>query len=160
MEKKKEIPDWEKRYSDDDVESMPWFYPEIDPDFDRALTMLGISSGSEGVEVAFLHDDIVESGLQSRFDLILDRGCFHALPPGERGEYVERAALLLETGGYLFLKCFSHRETMKDGPYRFTPEEIREFFSAKFIVLSIEETVFQGRLATHPKALFLTLKRR
>ena len=114
----------------------------------------------EGVEVAFLHDDILKSGLQGPFDFIFDRGCFHALPPEQRGEYVGRTALLLKPGGYLFLKCFSHLETMKEGPYRFTPEQIRELFNTDFIVRSIEETLFHGTLETRPKALFSTIERR
>ncbi|MCP3678758.1 MAG: class I SAM-dependent methyltransferase, partial [Deltaproteobacteria bacterium] len=73
----------------------------------------------EEAEVTFLYDDIVKSGLQGHFDFIFDRGCFHALPPEQRGEYVRKTALLLDPGGYLFLKCFSHRETMEEGPYRF-----------------------------------------
>lgn len=201
MEQKREIPDWEKRYCDDDVESMPWFYPGLDPDLDEALPRLGISSGRaldlgtgpgtqaialarrgfqvtatdiaatavkkaekrarrEGVEVTFLHDDIVKSRLQGRFDFIFDRGCFHALPPEQRGEYVRRTALLLEPGSYLFLKCFSHRETMEEGPYRFTPEKIEELFGKNYKVHSICETVFHGTLESCPKALFSTIERR
>ncbi|MCP3678143.1 MAG: class I SAM-dependent methyltransferase, partial [Deltaproteobacteria bacterium] len=87
-------------------------------------------------------------------------GCFHALPPEQRGEYVRKTALLLDPGGYLFLKCFSHRETMEEGPYRFTPEQIRDLFSADFILCSIDETVFHGTLESYPKALFSTLERR
>ncbi len=39
------FPDWEERYQDD-VPSMPWFHPELDPDLDGALRTLNISSGS------------------------------------------------------------------------------------------------------------------
>ncbi|MFQ5330231.1 MAG: class I SAM-dependent methyltransferase [Thermodesulfobacteriota bacterium] len=201
MTEHRELPDWEQRYSDDEIESMPWFYPDLDPDIEEALTRFGISSGrvldlgadpgtqaialarkgfhvtatdilatavrkgaerarSVGVAVDFLVDDIVESRLEGKFDLIFDRGCFHALSPEQRGEYVERTALLPEPGGFLFLKCFSHRETMKEGPYHFTPEQIEEIFSSDFLVRSIDETVFHGTLESYPKALFSTIERR
>lgn len=36
---------WESLYRDQDVESLPWFYPGLDPDFEAALNRLGISGG-------------------------------------------------------------------------------------------------------------------
>jgi len=42
----REFPDWETRYREDNVEEMPWFYPELDPDFDQALERLRIHSGN------------------------------------------------------------------------------------------------------------------
>ncbi|MFA6001548.1 MAG: class I SAM-dependent methyltransferase [Thermoleophilia bacterium] len=36
---------WEDIYKDGDVESLPWFYPGLDPDFARVLERLGISGG-------------------------------------------------------------------------------------------------------------------
>ena len=38
------IPDWEEKYSAEDVESMPWFYPRLDPDFDKILDKLELVS--------------------------------------------------------------------------------------------------------------------
>lgn len=63
------------------------------------------------------------------------------------------------TQGYLFLKCFSHLETREGGPYRFTPEQIREVFGDRFQVISIEETAYQGTLEPPPKALFCILQK-
>ena len=42
----REFPDWETRYREGNVEEMPWFYPELDPDFDQALERLSIRSGN------------------------------------------------------------------------------------------------------------------
>ncbi|MGR3220509.1 MAG: class I SAM-dependent methyltransferase [Candidatus Anammoxibacter sp.] len=39
------IPNWEEKYSTEDVESMPWFYPKLDPDFAEILDRLGLVSG-------------------------------------------------------------------------------------------------------------------
>lgn len=36
---------WEQLYSGSDVESLPWFYPGLDPDFEQALEYEGINSG-------------------------------------------------------------------------------------------------------------------
>jgi len=201
VERKREFPDWEKRYNDGAVEEMPWFYPDLDPDFDGALEQLGIESGraldlgtgpgtqatalarrgfqvtgtdisatavrkavkrgaSEGVAVTFLHDDFLKGGLEGPFDIIFDRGCFHAFPPEQREEYVRRSAALLVPRGLLFLKCFSHKETMEEGPYRFTPGQIEALFGKDYRVCSIVETLFQGTLDPYPKALFSVLERR
>ncbi|HET6383001.1 MAG TPA: class I SAM-dependent methyltransferase [Armatimonadota bacterium] len=39
------MPDWEQMYRESDVESMPWFSPDLDHDLARALDQLGIRSG-------------------------------------------------------------------------------------------------------------------
>ena len=41
----KEFPDWEGLYRQDDVESMPWFQPELDHDVAAALVALGVEKG-------------------------------------------------------------------------------------------------------------------
>jgi 2-polyprenyl-3-methyl-5-hydroxy-6-metoxy-1,4-benzoquinol methylase len=38
-------PGWEERYQQQDVETMPWFYPELDDDLKQALSELGLRSG-------------------------------------------------------------------------------------------------------------------
>jgi cyclopropane fatty-acyl-phospholipid synthase-like methyltransferase len=37
---------WEERYQQQAVETMPWFYPELDDDLRQALHQLGLQSGS------------------------------------------------------------------------------------------------------------------
>jgi 2-polyprenyl-3-methyl-5-hydroxy-6-metoxy-1,4-benzoquinol methylase len=37
---------WEERYQQQPVETMPWFYPELDDDLAQALDALGLRSGS------------------------------------------------------------------------------------------------------------------
>jgi 2-polyprenyl-3-methyl-5-hydroxy-6-metoxy-1,4-benzoquinol methylase len=39
------FPAWDLRYQDQPVETMPWFYPHLDPDLAQALDRLGINSG-------------------------------------------------------------------------------------------------------------------
>lgn len=36
---------WDERYQQQAVESMPWFYPELDDDLRQALAQLGLQSG-------------------------------------------------------------------------------------------------------------------
>lgn len=46
MNHPREFPEWEQLYQDQEVESMPWFNPELDPDLDQALTQLNLSGGT------------------------------------------------------------------------------------------------------------------
>ena len=196
-----EFPRWEELYQEREIESLPWFNPELDDDLENALDDLGLWGGSaldlgtgpgtqaihlsrrgfnvtatdisaaairlarekaqkQGFEIAWEQDDILDTSLDRQFDLIFDRGCFHVLAPERRGDYVRIVSSLLKTGGYLFLKCFSRLQPGEEGPYRFTPEQIREIFGNRLSVLLIKETVYQGTLDPLPRALFCTMRKR
>jgi cyclopropane fatty-acyl-phospholipid synthase-like methyltransferase len=195
-----DLPDWEKLYQQQQVESMPWYNPILDTDLEQALkklklergTILDIGTGpgtqaialaqrgfrvtatdisetaitkaknqaqAKGLNIFFQTDDILDTRIEGKFDFVFDRGCFHVLPPERRQTYVDTVHGLIVTQGYLFLKCFSHLETREGGPYRFTPEQIREVFGDRFQVISIEETAYQGTLDPPPKALFCILQK-
>lgn len=124
-----------------------------------AIERARILAKESGLHIQFIRDDILDSSILQTFDFIFDRGCFHTLSPGDRATYIEAVSKLISLGGYIFLKCFSHREPMCDGPYRFTPEEIDEIFSPAFNILSIHETVYQGTLDPEPIALFSVLSK-
>lgn len=201
MNTEREFPNWEQLYQEKNVETMPWFNPEIDPDLHRALTKLNLQAGTaldigtgpgtqamalaqlgfkvtgtdlsaaavskaedkakeKGLDIIWKQDDILNSKLEEKFDIIFDRGCFHVLPPEQRQDYVLVVDRLIKPNGYLFLKCFSHKETREAGPYRFTQEEIKEIFSNKFNVCDVEETVYHGTLEQLPLALFCVLQNR
>jgi len=113
----------------------------------------------KGLDISWKQDDILNTQLDQTFDFVLDRGCFHVFPPERRQDYLRVVERLIKPNGYLFLKCFSHLETREEGPYRFTPEEIKEIFSNRFNVISVEETVYQGTLEHFPRALFCILKK-
>ena len=200
MSTQRQLPDWEKLYQDQNVESMPWFNPDLDPDLDQALTKLNLHTGTaldlgtgpgtqamalaargfkvtgtdisstaiekaqavakeKGLDIWWRQDDILKSSLDQKFDVVLDRGCFHVFPPEQRQDYVRVVDGLIKPKGYLFLKCFSHLETREAGPYRFTPEEIKEIFNSRFNVLSVEETVYHGTLDPFPRALFCIVEK-
>jgi cyclopropane fatty-acyl-phospholipid synthase-like methyltransferase len=195
----RELPRWEELYQHQEIESMPWFNPELDDDLENALDELGLRSGSaldlgtgpgtqaihlacrgfsvtatdiseaairlasekarkQGLEIIWVQDDILDTRLDQQFDLIFDRGLFHVLAPERREDYVRIVSGFLKTGGYLFLKCFSRLQLGEQGPYRFTPEQIREIFGGQLNVLSIKETVYQGTLDPLPRALFCVMR--
>ncbi len=111
--------------------------------------------------VCFIHDDILNSKLNKQFDYIFDRGCFHVMSSDKRPKYVETVSGLLSKDGFLFLKCFSHREPdFGRGPYRFTNELIQQTFSNHFDILSIDDSEFEGNRKPNPKALFVVMRRK
>src|SRR5262249_4463862 len=117
---------------------------------EAAIRLAGEKARKQGVEITWEQDDILDTRLDRQFDFILDRGLFHVLDPERRGDYVRIVSGLLKPGGYLFLKCFSHLQPGEQGPYRFTPEQIREIFGSGLKVLSTKETVYQGTLDPLP----------
>ena len=198
---------WEEVYKGTDLESLPWFYPELDPDFARALgefrphgtahgaAVLDLCTGpgtqalalaeqgysvtamdiaesavqraclrarEQGMDITFHRGDILNSGLTTRFDAVIDRGCYHVFEEDQRRAYVSAVAPLVLPGGYLFLKCFSTRQRGTQGPHRIAPEEIRQNFAAAFEVLSVKHTRFPGPGAPEqgPQALFCIMRRR
>jgi cyclopropane fatty-acyl-phospholipid synthase-like methyltransferase len=114
----------------------------------------------ERVKISFKWDDILNSKLDDRFNLVVDRGCFHVINPPQRADYVIVVHNILKARGYLFLKCFSHKEPPGPGPYRFKPDEITELFEPLFEIHEIKESSFRGTLPKPPKALFCILQKR
>ena len=105
-------------------------------------------------------DDIARSRLEEgSFDYVFDRGVFHSLWPSERQAYVKNVSRILKKGGVLFLKCFSEKETMRNGPSRFSEKELEAIFSNHFSIKSIRETVFHGTNRPLPKALFAVMRK-
>jgi ferredoxin-NADP reductase len=117
-------------------------------------------AAQRGSGARFVTDDILSSQLDGSYDLILDRGCFHVLAPERRADYVSAIAARLSPGGVLLLKCFADDEPERGGPHHFSPDDIRALFGARFQVVEITRTVYQGTLDPLPRALFSVLKAR
>jgi len=116
-------------------------------------------AGQQKVDIDFIIDDIVKTNIKKTFPLIVDRGCFHVIEPRDRKKYVQNIGRLLTKGGYLFLKCFSWKQT-GPGPYRFRPEEIEELFGNVFSIESVTETFYEGTLDISPMALFFIMRKK
>lgn len=126
---------------------------------ETAIHQLQQQAEAKGLAIQACQDDILNSQLQGPFDWILDRGCFHVLPPDRRQEYVSVVHRLLKPQGYLFLKCFSDKQPGEQGPYRFAPAAVGEIFGSCFMIMAVAETVYHGTLDPMPRALFCTLQK-
>lgn len=114
---------------------------------------------AKDLNINWQQDDILNTKLERQFDFAFDRGCFHVFAPEQRQNYVSVVNKLIVSEGYLFLKCFSYKETREAGPYRFTPQEIEEIFHNQFKIIDIQETVYQGTLEIFPQALFCIMQK-
>ncbi len=110
-------------------------------------------------EVRFLVDDITRSRLNRSFDLTVDRGCFHVLGPSLHGSYCDAIQRLTKPRGIVLLKILSSENPASDfGPLRFSLLGIHRLFGARFRVLRIRRTVYQGSTPTPPKAWLVVLR--
>ncbi len=107
-----------------------------------------------GVAVHIVQDDILHSALQTRFDLVLDRGVFHLFDPEERPHYCQQLCRWLKRGHYFFLKCFAPDEPGTDGPYRLAPETVLSVFAKDFRPLGHHPTIYYGTRQPPPRAVF------
>jgi cyclopropane fatty-acyl-phospholipid synthase-like methyltransferase len=125
-----------------------------------AIEKAKAAANAADVKIDFRVDDILHSELRANLvDVIVDRGVFHVLPPDQRPVYVDTVYRILRPRGWLLLKCFSDKEPGTYGPYRIAAKELRNYFREKFEVVSVVDTVFNGTLKPHPKALFATFRR-
>ena len=112
--------------------------------------------------VNFVVDDILNSSFpDNTFDYVLDRGCFHAIDPYQRGCYLVQIRRILKDDGLVFLKALSREEKGRPGwqvPYRFSRLEIVDIFEKYFEIAEIRTTVFHGTLDPPPGAFFAVLR--
>ncbi len=113
----------------------------------------------DGAKVKFIRANILNNHLNAKFNLVIDRGCFHIIDPAKRAKYVRIVHNLIKARGYLFLKCFSFKEPPGPGPYRFKPDEITGLFEPLFKIHSITESSFKGTLHPAPKALICIMQK-
>ena len=113
----------------------------------------------EKVKVEFIVDDILNTKLNPKqFDFIYDRGVFHTMYPANREKFVKTIRSITKNSGIYFLKCFSVKTPGNWGPYRFTKDQISEYFKEDFKIISIKDSVYPGTLKEIPKTLFCVMR--
>ncbi|WP_329459141.1 class I SAM-dependent methyltransferase [Streptomyces sp. NBC_01497] len=112
-----------------------------------AVAWAGERARAAGVEVRFLCGDafaLPADELSGPYDLVVDSGCFHHLPPHRRAGYLALLDRVLAPGGHLALTCFAagergmgselsdaelYRERTLGGGLAYTPASLRWIFS-------------------------------
>ena len=111
---------------------------------------------------SYIVDDILYSKFpDNEFDFILDRGVFHVFDPEQQPVYLSNIKRILKENGILFLKCMSIKEKNLPGdktPFKYSKDQIKEFFENDFEIESIKDTVYYGTINPLPKSLFVVMR--
>lgn len=110
-----------------------------------ALAWAETRAKDSGVAVRFHHGDAFDPAsvpLTGHYDLILDSGCFHHLPPHRRISYLALLDRHLAQGGHLALTCFAsgrmgselpdadfYRDAALHGGLAYGPDDLRGIFA-------------------------------
>jgi hypothetical protein len=107
----------------------------------EALDGLAARARQAKVEVDVYRDSffVVPPTLFGPVELIVDRTCFHALPPIERPAWADRVGRILPVGGRL-AGLFLVRRERQGPPYPVTLTDLRRTLERLFILETLEET--------------------
>ena len=115
----------------------------------------------------FIIDDALDSKLNKKYDLILDRGLIHNLfhLKKKRHKNFEMIGNITHDESYILLKVLSPYEarfnpTTHSGPYRFNEKQLTEFFSVfNFKCIKLVDTYFYSNIQPHLRGYFSIYKK-
>jgi SAM-dependent methyltransferase len=97
---------------------------------ETALAIARANAADRGVDAEFAVADALQlDRLGRRFDTVLDSGLFHTFDGDERPGYVASLASVTETGGTLYVLCFSDQGP-DTGPHPVRHEDLEAAFTA------------------------------
>ena len=110
----------------------------------------------------FIIDDALDSKLNKKYDIIIDRGLIHNLfhLKKERHKYFEMIGNITHDESYILLKVLSPYEarfnpTTHSGPYRFNEKQLIEFFAGfSFKCMELKDTYFYSNIKPHLRGYF------
>ena len=110
----------------------------------------------------FVIDDVLDSKLTKKYDIILDRGLIHNLfhLKKKRHKYFEMIGNIIHDKSYILLKVLSPYEarfnpSTNSGPYRFNEKQLTEFFTGfGFACTQLKDTYFYSNIQPHLRGYF------
>ena len=117
-----------------------WGHRVVGIDFvEEAIRRARAKAAERGLAVEFLIKDATAlEDWGERFASVIDCGLFHVFSDDDRRRYVRGLAQVLESGGRLFLMCFSDEEPGTEGPRRVSQQELYDAFTDGWEVESIQ----------------------
>jgi SAM-dependent methyltransferase len=108
----------------------------------EALALARRNASGAGVRATFVLGDVTRLGevVHGTFDLLLDFGCFHTLPPDERSKYVDCVSAVAAAGATFLLYGFARPPRLAPIQAGISLEEVRERFSRDWDIVSAEQT--------------------
>jgi cyclopropane fatty-acyl-phospholipid synthase-like methyltransferase len=111
---------------------------------EEAIRRARRKAAARNLSAEFLVKDATTLGdWDRRFASAIDCGLFHVFSDDDRRRYVQGLARVLETGGRLFLMCFSDEEPGTEGPRRVSRRELHDVFADGWQVESVEPSQFE-----------------
>ena len=114
----------------------------------------------------FIIDDALDSKLNQKYDIVLDRGLIHNLfHLKNRHKYFEMIGNITHDRSYIVLKVLSPYETRfhpltHTGPYRFNEDQLINFFSMfDFKCIELKDTFFYSNMKPHLRGYFSIYKK-
>ena len=115
----------------------------------------------------FVIDDALDSKLDKKYDIIMDRGLIHNLfhLKKKRHKYFEMIGNITHDESYILLKVLSPYEarfnpSTHSGPYRFNEKQLTEFFSVfNFKCIKLVDTYFYSNIQPHLRGYFSIYKK-
>lgn len=127
-----------------------------------AIALARENASAKGLFAFFQTADVRRLPMEDGyFDFANDRGCFHALPAGDRPAAVQQVHRVLKRGGLYLLRVFSEKEpprTDGGGPHRFSRAELESLFPAYFTILDFWEGRFAG--SQKPRSYSILMQKR
>jgi SAM-dependent methyltransferase len=107
-----------------------------------ALAIARRKAAAKGVRADFVHDDVTRLSelVQGAFDLLLDFGCFHTLPPDQRLIYANCVSAVAAPGATFLLYGFARPPRLAPMPAGISLDEVRERFAGDWEIVSAEQT--------------------
>jgi SAM-dependent methyltransferase len=99
----------------------------------EALTLARTRAAAAGLTPRFVQGDVtrlVELGVIGPFELVLDFGCLHTLPPDERAAYVRSVSAVTSPGATFLLYGFARPPFLAPMRAGLTLDEVIELFGA------------------------------
>lgn len=109
----------------------------------RAIQIAKEKAFREGVNVDLRVGDVTRlDSIRNKFDLILDIGCFHSLPPTHQHKYINTILRLLHPDGIYLLYVFFKNKDEEFGPG--ITEEHLEPLTEKLKLISRQDSTERG----------------
>jgi SAM-dependent methyltransferase len=108
----------------------------------EALAIARRNAAAKGVRANFVEGDVtrLRDVVQGTFDLVLDFGCFHTLPPDERPIYVECVSAVAAQGATFLLYGFARPPRLAPMHAAISLDEVRERFSRDWEIVDADQT--------------------
>ena len=115
----------------------------------------------------FVIDDALDSKLNKKYDIVVDRGLIHNLfhLKKTRHKYFEMIGNITHEESYILLKVLCPYEarfnpSIHSGPYRFSEKQLKDFFSGfNFKCIKLIDTHFYSNIQPHLRGYFSIYKK-